>query len=366
MSRRLDLDAAADLTRRAILDAVRSRATGRVSVLLSGGRDSGTVASALGHAGVAADCLTFQVPSGLGSDETGSARTLAIESGHRWRAIPISASINDEDLKVLPTLNGPGRPCSRTRSPRWAPLPDHLPEWRWRGSAANRCSVGLIAYRKCRASGVLAAVTDAARTSHRDWTFSYTTQAKWLVPAPFPRACWRPVKPMARHPLGGHPFRIPTPVCACSLIARLPPRCAHRAWAFGDRRATERVLQRVSTAYVAPLLDLGSFRSPCHCRIICGRPSGGEAGPRPRFLGPRARTRMKGRYVGIVDALAEEEVRLFPGLRRTGRLLAKLGSFPSRFLPRRMWPSGRVRCYGCCRSSCGCGGGRMATDTGTV
>ena len=41
-----------------------------MSVLLSGGRDSGTVASALGDAGVAADCLTFQVPSGLGSDET--------------------------------------------------------------------------------------------------------------------------------------------------------------------------------------------------------------------------------------------------------------------------------------------------------
>ena len=58
-------------------------------------------------------------------------------------------------------------------------------------------------------------------------------------------------------------------------------------------------------------------------------------------------------------------MRLFPGLQRTGRLLAKLG-YVSEPLPSQadvaQW-SGKV--FGCFRSSCGCGGGRMATDSRT-
>ena len=327
--RRLDLDAAADLTRGAILDAVRSRARGGVSVLLSGGRDSGTVATALGDAGVAADCLTFQVTSGLGSDETVLARTLALESGHRWRAIPVSASINEHDLEVLPTLNGPfGPPVFPYTIASLSALAGSPSGTAMEGIGGEPLFGGPpLVLEDLARRGMLGAVTEAARTFHRDWTFSYATQAKWLVRAHLPasllatREAHRPSPPWVVTPSG---YRSPYVRAHSSRDYLLRALTEHGHSVMAE--TTERVLQRVDTAYVAPLLDLRvvsvALSLPDHLRAPVP-----EAKPvlARAFLGPRARTRTKGRYVGIVDALAEEEVRLFPGLRRTGRLLAKLG-----------------------------------------
>jgi hypothetical protein len=118
--------------------------------------------------------------------------------------------------------------------------------------------------------------------------------------------------------------------------------------------STERVLQRVDTTYVAPLMDLRvvsvAVSLPDHFRAPVP-----EAKPvlARAFLGSWGRTRTKGRYVGIVEALAEEEVRLFHGSHQSSRLVAKLGyvsePFPShrdvahwsslmlRLLPLEMW-----------------------------
>ena len=309
MSRRLDLDAAADLTRRAILDAVRSRATGRVSVLLSGGRglrDGRERAGARRRS--ASHCLTFQVPSGLGLSEWESARTLALESGHRWRAIPISASINDEDLEVLPTLNGPfGPPVFPYTIASLGSLAGHLPERRWRGSAVKRGrSVGRRWYskisrvggcwRQSRTPPERAIETGRSRTSHRRSGSSAPT---------FPRACWRPMRPIAGFAtrLGGYSFRIPTPVCACSLIARLPPPCPQRAWAFGDGRdhgacpPARRHGVRSAASWI-----YGSFLSPSLCRIICGRPCRRRNRSSPALSWARGRgPGRRGGTSGIID-----------------------------------------------------------------
>ena len=175
--------------------------------------------------------------------------------------------------------------------------------------------------------GMLAAFTDAARTFHRDWTFSYATQAKWLVRAHLPasllatREAHRPSPAWVVTPSG---YRRPYVRAHSSRDYLLDALTEHGHSVMAE--TTERVLQRVDTAYVAPLLDLRvvsvALSLPDHLRAPVP-----EAKPvlARAFLGARARTRTKGRYVGIVDALAEEEVRLFPGLRRTGRLLAKLG-----------------------------------------
>src|SRR4029453_15447901 len=181
---------------------------------------------------------------------------------------------------------------------------------------------------------MLGAVTEAARTFHRDWTFSYATQAKWLVRGHLPasllatREAHRPSPPWVVTPPG---YRRPYVRAHSSRDYLLGSLTEHGHSDMAE--TTERVLQRLGTSYVAPLLDLRvvsvALSMPAHLRAPVP-----EAKPVPAraFLGPRGRTRIKGRYVGIVDALAEEEVRLFPGLRRTGRLLVKLG-YVSESLP---------------------------------
>ena len=114
--------------------------------------------------------FTFQVPSGLGSDETtrlAPSRSSPGTAGVRSRS---SASINDHDLEVLPTLSGPfGPPVFPYTIASLSALPDHLPGTAMEGIGGEPLFGGPpLVLEDLARRGMLAAVTKAARTFHRD------------------------------------------------------------------------------------------------------------------------------------------------------------------------------------------------------
>lgn len=104
VSARID-DAAVASVGTAIRAAVRARASASpVGVMLSGGRDSGSIAVALAMEGVIADCFTMTFDPSLCDSEDAPARALAEGLGHRWTAVPQSPDVIRGDQEWLAHL----------------------------------------------------------------------------------------------------------------------------------------------------------------------------------------------------------------------------------------------------------------------
>jgi asparagine synthetase B (glutamine-hydrolysing) len=89
----------------AIRASVRARSTqGQVGLLLSGGRDSGSLAAALAAESIVADCYTMTFDPTICASEDGPARSLADGLGHRWAPLPQSPEVIVDDQGWLARL----------------------------------------------------------------------------------------------------------------------------------------------------------------------------------------------------------------------------------------------------------------------
>lgn len=85
--------------------ACAARTAGRkTTLLLSGGRDSGSVAVALARSGQSVSCLTQNFDPDLGCNEDGPAKELAESLGHEWSAFHTPNIATQAQIDELPSL----------------------------------------------------------------------------------------------------------------------------------------------------------------------------------------------------------------------------------------------------------------------
>lgn len=110
----LDLEEAADMARRLVVQATVDRTRGAPAVYLglTGGRDSGSLAVALSEAGVAASCYTLVPDASLGIDESLPASVLAADLGLEWRPVPLMSRPTVDELALVPDIQGPFGPAA--------------------------------------------------------------------------------------------------------------------------------------------------------------------------------------------------------------------------------------------------------------
>lgn len=87
--------------------AVRSRASGRVCLSLSAGRDSGAVAATLGAIRADATAVTLLLEGDPHSDERRGARELAEGIGLPWSVVTVPSSVSDASLASVVGVLGP-------------------------------------------------------------------------------------------------------------------------------------------------------------------------------------------------------------------------------------------------------------------
>ena len=110
----LDLSGAASEARAMIVAAAASRARGRrVALMLSGGRDSSSVAVALAEAGITAICITYVLQAEGVRSEAPMGKQLAESLGHEWVELPVGPRLQPERVaKIVRLTGGPLRGIS--------------------------------------------------------------------------------------------------------------------------------------------------------------------------------------------------------------------------------------------------------------
>jgi asparagine synthase (glutamine-hydrolysing) len=188
---RRSAEEAAEELAAALVSATRSRVRGRpAALLLSGGRDSGSVAVAMARAGVRATCLTQTFDPALGCSEQEPARGLAEAMGHRWLGVPAPDRITDAHLSAIPTVSG--TPLGFPAFPQALSLLE--------GAASTGAEVVLdgeggeplfaaspVAVLDLLRRGRVRAAASAAHGFHRRWVYPYPVVAKAVLRAVLPR-----------------------------------------------------------------------------------------------------------------------------------------------------------------------------------
>ena len=198
--------------RDAIRVSVRDRArAGRVGLWLSGGRDSGSIAEALRHEGISADCYTFTFDSEICTSEDDQARTLAVAGGHRWFGLRQSPVVRDEDLAWYL-----GRTSIPLGMPYVTSFRESHEEVMRRGTTVSMEGFGgeLFVANPVITGGLVRSMhigkaIRSARAFRNNWVYGYGAQAKTAFRAGAPR--WllderegmRPLPPWARSGLRG-------------------------------------------------------------------------------------------------------------------------------------------------------------------
>ena len=249
----------------AVISATRSRVSDRpAALLLSGGRDSGSVAVAMARAGVRATCLTQTFDPALGCSEEEPARRLAEAMGHRWVAVPAPDRITEAHLAALPMASG--TPLGFPAFPQALSLREAVAsagaEVVLDGEGGEPLfAASPVAVLDFLRKGRLSAAAAAARGFHRRWIYPYPVVAKAVVRALLPA------------PLLGARERLrrPPPWVAGMVQANAsqPPRSA-RAELIGAlleaggcpvAELWERLFAEAGVEYASPLLDTRVVRS---------------------------------------------------------------------------------------------------------
>lgn len=184
-------------TREAVVAACRSRAHDRpVSLLLSGGRDSASVAVALQLAGIKTTCLTQSFDEALGCSEQDSAQSLAEQLGHKWVSFSGSTNVDEKMIQRIPVASRePLGPQSFPQMFAWrdAVGATDLPTILDGMGGEPLFSAAPVSVAELLVRGHPGKAVDAARNFHRQWTYSYGIQLKAAARAVLPRSAirWR-------------------------------------------------------------------------------------------------------------------------------------------------------------------------------
>lgn len=315
----------------ALVAAVSSRARGgRTALLLSGGRDSGSVAVALARAGIAASCLTQTFDPDLDCSEEEPARQLAGAIGHGWTPLPVPSRASEADLAALPAISG---------TPLGFPAflqPMAVQEAVGRADAdvvldgeggEPLFSAAPVAWLDLARMGRLRAAASAARGYHHRWTYPYPVLAKAAVRALLPQPLLHLRERMR-----------PTPPWVVGARSRLNPVTSPRTarghlvlslQAFGASpipEMWERLFLAAGKEYACPLLDQRVVRLALSLPVELRAP---VPGPKPLlaralldgFEGSRRKVRFTSYYRRLAGALMRD----FPDWFEAGSIGAQRG-----------------------------------------
>lgn len=328
---RLRGNEAVDAVKEAVTRAVISRTGGgSTGVLLSGGRDSGSVAIAAARAGIELTGLTQTFDDDLPVQEAALARDLARREGIRWLPAPVASRPSWAELQDVPRWSG-------TPLAHWA-----FPQAVGPIDAAADAGISVLLTGDggdplFSASDV--AVLDLARTGrfvsaarathafHRVWHYPYSRIAKVAGRAVAPRSLLRvrerlrPVPPWVRHRVSYSFVEETAPRSdRHSLLMQL--RAPHPAGFDLD----ERLAQTRGVRLAHPLLDLRVVGVALSLGLRDRVPA-----PRPKpmlaaaFLGDLAATRVKMSFLAYYDRLARRMHAAYPELFAPGNLSSRTG-----------------------------------------
>ncbi len=309
----------AEAVAEAVVAAVTSRARGRRAALaLSGGRDSGSIAVALGRAGLSVTCLTQTFEPDLGCSEEGPALQIAEASGHRWVSVPVPSTVTEADLRALPAASG--TPLGFPAFPLAFSLRD--------AAAAAGAEVFLdgqggeplfsaapVAVLDLVRAGRWPTALRAARGFHRSWTYEYPVLAKAAVRALLPRRliemreALRPIPPWVAGPVPRDRDPATAPRSARAHLVR----SLVDSGMTSDTELWERVFQAAGVEYASPLLDLRVVRLALALPVGLRVPA---PSPKPvlasGLLDGFGATRQKARFTSYFGRLAESLRASFP------------------------------------------------------
>jgi asparagine synthetase B (glutamine-hydrolysing) len=321
------LDALVLRARSAIRKATASRVGGRrVALLLTGGRDSGTVAAALPPLSDVTAITAITEPEPKPPDR-GPARSLASALGLRHVEVEVPAMLTEEMVMTLVEVGG---------SPLTASLPTALALQRCvRKAGATSVLTGdggelffapPVALADLLRAGRLDLALRALRAYARDWHYSPSTSLKWTGRAFMPalvlrlRERWRATPPWVVDPLAPR-----TQFSARSARSELLNR-AVKAGRSAEYEFFNRLFARVNATYACPLLDLRVVRVALSlpARYLVPFPEA-KVVPSRALLGSHSRTRVKANYSEFFDRLALQVQRDFPTWVASGNLLSRQG-----------------------------------------
>jgi asparagine synthetase B (glutamine-hydrolysing) len=246
--------------------AVASRSRGRpTGLLLSSGRDSGSVAVALARAGVSAHCMTYGFDEDFGCDEREPARLLAEALGHSWREIPVTSRPSRSDLIEAVTLT------SSPLGPQGFPLGTAMR----RGVTETQAQVILdgaggdhlfaaspLAVLDLLRRGKISSAARASRAFHERWTYPYLRQVKTIGRALSPtwvlrlREQGREVPPWVVGPVP----TAPSPLSAARTEHEFLATSLALAGTRWEGEVMERWFQPQGVEFASPLFDLRVVR----------------------------------------------------------------------------------------------------------
>ena len=329
--RQLRGDDAVDAVREAVTTAViSSTRSGNIGVLLSGGRDSGSVAIAAARAGIELTALTQTFDDDLPVQEATLARDLALREGISWLPAPVTSCPSWAELQDVPRWSG-------TPLAHWA-FPQAV------GPIDAAADAGITALLTGEGGDPLFSASDvavldlartgrfltaarAARAFHSEWHYPYQRIAKVAGRAVAPRGMLRvrersrPVPPWVRHRVSHSLVEETAPQSdRQSLLLQL--RAPHPAGFDLD----ERLAQTRGVRLANPLLDLRVVQVALSLRLRDRVPV-----PRPKpmlaaaFLGGLAGTRVKMSFIPYYDRLARHVHKAHPELFEPNNLASRAG-----------------------------------------
>jgi asparagine synthase (glutamine-hydrolysing) len=311
---RMDLREAAARVRSAVCVATEQRAReGPVALTLSSGRDSGSVAVALGVIGIKADCLTLRFDDPGVRDETSAAEKLARAVGHRWRDVSVAARATEADMAQLAKMSG--TPLGLQVFPVALALVRALEEIRPRVLMDGHGGEPLltappVAVLDLIRGGHLMTAIRATRGFAIAWGTPYSVTAKEILRAVAPVALVEIRERHRRTP----PWLTPIPTVR-TKVRRSARDYVVDALLAGepDQELVERMLQPQGVRYTSPLLDLRVTRAALSIPVEHKVPAP-EPKPvlRQAFLGDWAASRAKAPQTRYFERLAKSLQDDFP------------------------------------------------------
>jgi asparagine synthetase B (glutamine-hydrolysing) len=303
----------------ALTAAVTSRARRRrVTLLLSGGRDSGAVAVALARGGLRGTCLTQTFDPVLHCSEEDPARRLAEAMGHRWIGVPAPDRVTETDLEAMPAASG--TPLASPTFPQALALRNAVVstggEIVLDGDGGEPLfAASPVAVLDLLRRGRIGAAGAAAHGFHHRWVYPYPVVAKAVLRALLPRPVLtvrerlRPAPPWVAGvvpPDRGEPARTARAHLVSALLA-----------AGGDPapEQLDRLFAHAGLEYASPLLDLRVVRLALSLPVDLRVPV-----PTPKPLLAQAlldgfdASRRKARFTGYYARLSESVLEDFPDL----------------------------------------------------
>ncbi len=255
------LDEFAQATAKVVVAAVESRARGkRICLLLSGGRDSGSVAVALAQARIPATCLTNTFENEGASSEEAPARLIAESLGHRWIACPTVDRMTAADFAeaAASSATRPGLlSFLMARALRDAAVSARAEVVLDGLGGEPLFSAAPVAVLDLMRTGRVGLAGAAARGFHARWIYSYCVQVKAAARALLPRRVLefrerlRPVPPWVAGRVEVDVRRTAAPRTAREHLDE-----TLLTWGgSGTVEELERLFQAVALEYASPMLD---------------------------------------------------------------------------------------------------------------